>query len=198
MARHDVEPGVQELFDAVAACRLRAVSFQGIVLRSTGILHAAPTDFISGEGAAKSGGRWNPRGIKAIYCSTTPTTAACEAYQNFAVYGFARIRPRVFCGAKLDLQLLLDLTDLGIRRRLGFNLAEMLEEDWLAIQDEGDESWTQTIGRGAHMAGFEGLIAPSAQDRPHGVNLVLFPDNSSENSSIQVLGVDDLPAHPPK
>jgi hypothetical protein len=92
---------------------------------------------------------------------------------------------------------MLDLNDGGIRRRLGFTLADILDEEWLAIQNEGDESWTQAIGRGAHMAGFEGLIVPSARDRPNGVNVVVFPDNLGKNSTINVLGRDELPAHPP-
>ncbi|HXZ01092.1 MAG TPA: RES domain-containing protein [Stellaceae bacterium] len=32
----------------------------------------------SGEGAYKSGGRWNSRGIRAVYCSLDPATAILE------------------------------------------------------------------------------------------------------------------------
>ena len=40
--------------------------------------HAHPDAALSGEGAAKDGGRWNPRGMAAIYCATTPDTACAE------------------------------------------------------------------------------------------------------------------------
>lgn len=86
----DLEPGVQELYDAIAECRSRAVPYHGIVMRSATIRFATAKDFLSGNGAAKSGGRWNPRGIKAIYSSTSPVTAALEAYQNFVDYGFSK------------------------------------------------------------------------------------------------------------
>jgi RES domain-containing protein len=192
------EPGVQELYDAIAACHSRIVSYQGVAMRSVGMRYATAKDFLSGDGAARTGGRWNPRGIKAIYASTSPVTATYEAYQNFADFGFAKssVRPRVFCGADVVLQQLLDLTDIGIRKRLGFSLAEMLDEDWLAIQDEGDESWTQATGRGAHAAGFEGLLVPSARHRPQGVNVVVFPDNLRKNSTIRLLGAKELSKHP--
>lgn len=106
------------------------------------------------------------------------------------------MRPRVFCGAAVTLQAVLDLTDGGVRRRLGFTLAELLDEDWLAIQDAGDESWTQAIGRGAYVAGFEAVLAPSARDRPRGKNLVVFPERIRAGSKIELLGQGELPAHP--
>ena len=75
-------------------------------------------------------------------------------------------------------------------------MADILNEDWQTIQREGDESWTQAIGRGAYSAGFEGLLVPSARHRPQGVNLVIFPDNLRVGSSIDILGKEDLPDHP--
>jgi RES domain-containing protein len=192
------EPGVQELFEAIAACLQLAVPFQGVVMRSAGMKHATAKDFASGAGASAKGGRWNPRGIQTIYASTTPATAAYESYQSFSDFGFSpsSIRPRVFCGAEVLLQALLDMTDGGIRRRLGFTLEEILNEDWQTIQREGDESWTQAAGRGAYQAGFEGLLVPSARHRPGGTNIVVFPENLRTDSRIDLLGRDDLPDHP--
>lgn len=39
--------------------------------------HAAAWD--SGAGAESFGGRWNPRGIRAVYCSIDPATCICES-----------------------------------------------------------------------------------------------------------------------
>ncbi|HEX3601604.1 MAG TPA: RES family NAD+ phosphorylase, partial [Lacipirellulaceae bacterium] len=170
MAKKEPEPGVQELFDAIAACLPDAIAFQDTVMRSAAIHYATAKDFNSGEGAAKAGGRWNPRGIRAVYASATPFTAVYEAYQNFGDVGFENwsIRPRVFCGAAVTLRIVLDFTNSAIRRRLGFTLAEILDEDWKTIQSQGDESWTQAAGRGAFIAGFEALRLPSARYRPDG------------------------------
>ena len=192
------EPGVQELFDAIASCLPRGVAFQGVVMRSAGMRHASARDFVSGEGAAMRGGRWNPRGINALYASQSLITAVRESYQELLRFGFSAsaIRPRAFCGAEVAVQSVLDLTDKSIRRVLGFTLAELVDEDWLAIQQEGDESWTQAIGRGAYEAGFEGLRVPSARDRPDGINLVFFSTNQRPGSKIDIIGKEDLPPHP--
>jgi RES domain-containing protein len=47
--------------------------------------HAATWD--SGEGAYLSGGRWNSRGVRAVYCSLDPATAILEVavHTGFAV-----------------------------------------------------------------------------------------------------------------
>jgi RES domain-containing protein len=198
LANREREPGVQELFDAIASCLPHAISVQGVVFRSTGLKYANEHDLVSGAGAAAVGGRWNRRGMRAIYASLSHVTAVHESYRGIEAAGFTAgdIRPRVFCGAVVRLQAVLDLTERGIRRRIGFTLEELVEEDWLCIQEEGDESWTQAIGRGAHAAGFEGLLTPSARDRPQGKNLIIFPDRLRIGSFIEIQGKDELPAHP--
>ena len=39
-------------------------------------------DMLSGEGAAKYGGRWNPKGVPAVYCSESSSLAALEILAN--------------------------------------------------------------------------------------------------------------------
>ena len=188
---------VLELFDRIAAWMPHAVKLKAGAFRSAGVKYANEQDLISGDGASAVGGRWNRRGIRAIYLSLDPITAVQESYQEFLKYGFkaADIRPRVMAGVKVQVKRLLDLTDPKSRRTLGFSLAELIDEDWQAIQSAGEESWTQTIGRGALLAGFEGLIVPSARNRI-GKNLVLFPVAISRSSSIELLAKDELPPHP--
>src|SRR5262249_12097678 len=155
-------------------------------------------EFLSGEGAARYGGRWNRIGIRAVYASLDLQTAIKEAFQNFSDHGFKieDIKPRVIAGVRVSLQALLDLTNHRVRRRIGFTFNELVNEDWRAIQDAGEESWTQAIGRGCRQAGFEGLIAPSSQARPSGRNLVYFPDRLRPQSRISVIDERDLPPHP--
>jgi RES domain-containing protein len=198
MKRGEPESGVQELFDAIGACLPDAVSVDQVIYRSVSMRFANAADFLSGTGAAAYGGRWNRRGIEAVYGSLSIQTAVHEAYRNVLHDGFpaSSIRPRVLAGAEANLEALLDLTDANTRRRLGFTLGELLDEDWQGIQNEGDESWTQAIGRGAYVAGFEGLLVPSVQDRPRGVNIVFFPANLRPGSTIDILGEDELPPHP--
>ena len=41
-------------------------------------------DMLSGEGAARYGGRWNPKGVPAVYCSENSSLAALEILANLA------------------------------------------------------------------------------------------------------------------
>ena len=38
----------------------------------------------SGDGAAQFGGRWNPKGVRAVYCSENSSLAALEILANLA------------------------------------------------------------------------------------------------------------------
>ena len=198
MAKESSE--VQFLFAQIKVCLPKAVEFDDVIYRSCGVRYANEKDFTSGDGAAFVGGRWNPRGVLAVYGSLDVLTATKEGYQNLAKAGFKgkRIKPRVMAGATVKAKRLLDLTDANIRRKLGFALNELMDEDWQGIQNGGQESWTQAIGRGCRDAGFEGLIVPSARDRPQGKNLVIFPDKLAKGSSCKVIAKNDLPPHPSK
>ena len=195
MARES--PEVQDLFDRIARCLPQAIPLNAAIFRSAGVKYANEADFVSGEGAGYYGGRWNPPPIKAVYGSLDPVTAVRESYQEFIKCGFknAAIRPRVLAGVKLKIHRLLDLTNAKIRRKLGFRLEDLINEDWRAIQSSGEESWTQAIGRGCLLAGFEGLLAPSAQHRG-GRNIILFPGKLDVDSHIEPISPDELPPHP--
>ena len=39
---------------------------------------------LNGEGAARYGGRWNPKGMRAVYCSENSSLAALEILANLA------------------------------------------------------------------------------------------------------------------
>jgi len=175
-----------------------AIEFNEVIYRSAGVRYANESDFLSGRGASEDGGRWNPPGIPTVYGSLDVVTAVKESYQNFLEYGFpsSSIKPRVIAGAAVQLQRVLDLSSTGIRRKIGFSLEELMEEDWESIQAAGEESWTQAIGRGCRQVGFEGLIAPSARNRRHGKNLMYFPDCLDSDSQVLLLGKKDLPPHP--
>ena len=156
---------VQDLFDRIAACKQRASPLKATGFRSTGTKYANEADLLSGHGAGAHGGRWNPRGLTAIYASLDPVTATKESYYELLQSGFPAtvIRPRVMVGLAIDLKQVLNLTDGRIRRSLGLTVADLIEEDWSAIQLSGEEPWTQAIGRGAAEAGFEGILVPSAR-----------------------------------
>ena len=63
-------------------------------------------DPTSGEGAALSGGRFNPRGQPALYLSMRPQTAWLEAQQSFALTAELGFNYR-----KVDLESLIEKQD---------------------------------------------------------------------------------------
>jgi RES domain-containing protein len=92
----------------------------------------------------------------------------------------------------LRLQVVLDLRNPQVLRRLGVLDREFLTADWLASQDAGEESLTQAIGRLAWEEKFEGILVPSARE-PDGTNLALFPGRRRRGSSWRIEGARDLP-----
>jgi RES domain-containing protein len=63
----------------------------------------APT---SGAGAAIRGGRFNPKGVEALYLALTPTGAILEATQGFAY----KFNPLVLCSYEVDCDDIVDLS----------------------------------------------------------------------------------------
>lgn len=190
----DELPEVLGLFKAIADHHPTASGLKAQIVRCADIRFAKKKDFFSGEGAALFGGRWNRIGIRAIYGSLDVLTATTEALQNFLDFGIpkAAMRPTVIASARVSLAKVLELQDDLLDDAIGFSLSDLLAEDWAAIQAGGEESWSQAVGRGCKLAGFEAMIVPSAR-LTGGKNIVVFPDNLQKGSSIEIEHKDLLP-----
>ena len=66
----------------------------------------------SGDGAARHGGRFNPKGAPALYTSLSPKTAWLEGQQGLVF----KAQPLTLCAYDVDCSSILDLTDGEIRR----------------------------------------------------------------------------------
>lgn len=122
-------------------------------------------DPLSGTGAARNGGRWNAKGMSALYLSATHATAIAEYMQ-------ALIHPGTLTPYDVASGAILDLTDATVRKQVGVDEA-LLRSPWRLIRDvERREPETWAFGRQACEAGFEGLRAGSMQG--NGANLVLW------------------------
>lgn len=175
-----------------------AVAWSGVVYRSSSVQYATERDLITGEGSRLGGGRWNPRrSFPTVYMALDPETALAETLSHFRYYGlpFDQAMPRVFVALRVQLRRVLDLNRQTIRRVLGITPARLLKEDWRALQDQRKEALTQALGRAAYVAGFEGILVPSAA-RPEGSNLVLLLENLVAPSTAVILNADQLPKHP--
>ncbi len=159
-----------------------------IVYRSATPRYARENDLLTGEGSRKKGGRWNPKGIAAVYASLSMPTALAEALSHIRYYRLPEHKalPRTFVAIQIRLKSALDLTDGRIRQRLRVSQDRMLGEDWRKEMRRGRDSLSQSIGRAVYEAGFEGLLVSSAAD-PDGQNLVWFPDNLGIRSEVEVM-----------
>jgi len=171
--------------------RKKARPWSGIVFRSVHPRHANRHDAASGKGSLAFGGRWNAPGtFAAVYASLDPETALAEALARIRREGLpdALAMPRTFLALEVRLERALDLSRGGLREPRRIARKEMVECDWLKLQDSGREALTQAMGRASFRAGFDGILVPSAGG-PGGVNLVAMPENFGTGSRITPLGL---------
>ena len=118
-------------------------------------------DPLSGEGARLYGGRWNPKGMPALYLGAGHDVAIAEYYRGLP-------KPGTLVPYTIRSDAIADLSDAS-----GPEVAEALACDWILQMRAGEtppswvlaEHWT---GEGAH-----GALIPSAQQRG-GTSLVLW------------------------
>jgi RES domain-containing protein len=186
-------PTFEQLQNRLVGVESSAVSFEGVVYRSSTPKYATEADLLTGEGSRRFGGRWNPVGIAAVYACLTPETAMAEALAYNRYYGLPieDAMPRTFVAVRARLKMVLDLRNGAVRRRLQLSETRILTLDWRRELREGREPVTQRLGRAAHAGRWEGLIVPSAADQT-GHNLLIFPDRLASESALGLVNPDRL------
>jgi RES domain-containing protein len=129
-----------------------------------------------------------------VYASRDEVTALDEARQQNLRQQVPlwMALPLVVTALEVDLEPLLDLTEGKMRRTIRISRERVVAEPWWRLQDLGQESLTQAIGRLARDNAFVGLVVPSAA-RPHGVNIVIFPDRLTANNRLAIVNPERLP-----
>lgn len=127
----------------------------------------APT---SGQGAAIHGGRFNPRGVPALYLATGPEGAFFEATHGLPY----KFKPLTLCSYDVDCDDIVDLTTDKARAAAGVTLAEMAAP-WAWDLSEGRVPASWNIHQRLHGRA-AGLLVPSfaANAGPEMTNLVLW------------------------
>jgi RES domain-containing protein len=126
---------------------------------------------ISGAGAAIHGGRFNPKGVPALYLSLTVAGAIKEANQGFAF----KIEPCVLCSYDVDCADVADLRSDAGRARHGAALQDMACA-WFLDAAQGAEPASWRIAGRLMSKDYAGILvpgfAPGATPADH--NLVLW------------------------
>jgi len=111
---------------------------------------------LSGDGAKRHGGRFNPQGVPALYTSLTQTVALAEYHQGFP----HRPQPTTLCTYEVDCSSILDLTDPGILKSHKIDASDLAcAWELLASNKVVPPSWT--LANKLIKRGIAGIIAPS-------------------------------------
>ena len=140
---------------------------------------------LSGEGAAKHGGRYNEPGLPALYMSEAFATAVAEYEQDLG------IRPGTLCAYDVEAEPIVDLNDDGALRAAGVTEAD-LACSWkriALIDKERPPTWD--LARRLVAQGVAGVLVPSVR-AGRSVNLVLWRWNDDGPGSPRVTALDPL------
>lgn len=127
--------------------------FSGKLYRALNPLWASQP--LSGEGAAKYGGRFNPVGMSALYCSLDPLTALREANQ------VGDLQPTTLVALDAAVVPIFDGQSSADLAQFDMTPAAIADPGWRQHMLMHGESPTQALARRLHDAGFAGLIVRS-------------------------------------
>lgn len=125
----------------------------------------------SGEGAAIHGGRFNPKGVPALYLALTVEGMLLEMGHGFS----HRFDPLTICSYAIDMDDLVDLRSEAARKAAGVATAEVAAP-WAYDLAAGREPTSWTLARRHIARGASGFLVPSFARgaRPGAANLVLW------------------------
>lgn len=157
--------------------------YRGLLYRALNPIYAR--DPLSGEGARKHGGRFNPKGMPALYASQSVITALREANQ------VGTLQPTTLVAYEADIGPIFDATDAAELARFGLTMADLAADDWRKRMLTEGRAPTQVLAKRLKAAGCFGMQVRSfakgatAAD----LNLVLWVWTSRRPSRLQL--VDD-------
>lgn len=143
---------------------------------------------LSGEGAARVGGRFNRKGEATLYLSLDVMTAFGECTQGLS----QRLHPLTMCEYDVDCEPIADLRDEAGRTALGVVLDDMAC-GWMTFLRRGRDAPSWQIVDRLKDAGFVGLLTPSfvPNATPANCNLVLWRWSDSLPARIAVFDPDE-------
>jgi len=141
--------------------------YQGKLYRALNPIYAREP--LSGRGAELYGGRFNPKGMPALYTSLSIMTALREANQ------VGNLQPTTLVSYDADIERIFDGRDDAALRAEGMDAAMLADTAWRDRMKAKGEAETQAFARRLAAAGYHGLLVTSfAPGATSDLNLVLW------------------------
>jgi RES domain-containing protein len=125
---------------------------------------------LSGRGAALHGGRFNPKGVPALYTSLSIMTALREANQ------VGNLQPTTLVACEAEIDGVFDCRDVDALAAEAMDTAAIADTTWRDQMRASGEAKTQAFARRLIGAGYNGLLIRSfaAGSTAEDLNLVLW------------------------
>ena len=142
--------------------------YQGLLYRALNPIRAREP--LSGEGARLHGGRFNPKGIPALYTALSVMAAIREANQ------IGTLQPTTLVCYEADITPLFDATDVDALGAYDMTPADLAAEDWRLQMRAHGKAPTQILAERLIADGYGGLRVPSFAKGSTGedLNMVLW------------------------
>ncbi|MDP3962196.1 MAG: RES domain-containing protein [Pseudorhodobacter sp.] len=142
--------------------------YRGLLCRALNPIRAREP--LSGEGARLHGGRFNPKGMPALYTAMSVMTAIREANQ------IGTLQPTTLVSYEADITPIFDATNADALGKYHITPADLAAGDWrLRMRAEG-KAPTQILAERLIADGYAGLQVPSfaAGATAEDLNVVLW------------------------
>ncbi|EFL87457.1 RES family NAD+ phosphorylase [Ahrensia sp. R2A130] len=151
---------------------LPASAYRGLLYRALNPRYAREP--LSGEGAAKFGGRFNAMATPALYTSLAPDTAIREANQ------VGTLQPTVLVAYRANIVHVFDATDPASLAALNADAATLADPAWREKMLRNPPAPTQALATRLIDEGFDAMRIPSYAPGAGGApNLVVWKWNET-------------------
>jgi RES domain-containing protein len=158
--------------------------YEGRLYRALNPIYAREP--LSGRGAELYGGRFNAKGVPALYSSLSVMTALREANQ------VGSLQPTTLVSYEAEIENIFDCRDEAALAAEGMDTAALADATWRdQMKANGGEAATQAFARRLIDAGYNGLFVRSfaAGSSAEDLNLVLW--RWSDATPTRLVLIDD-------
>lgn len=135
------------------ASKRKAIRYAGTLYRAINPIFAREP--LSGRGAELFGGRFNPKGVPALYLSLSIVTALREANQ------VGSLQPTTLVSYDAEIEMIFDTRNEIALAAEGLRAKSLADPSWRDQMHKQGEAATQSLARRLMTAGYNGLLVRS-------------------------------------